>query len=355
MIKYLGSKRLLVPVLGRIASAVGARTAVDLFTGTTRVAQEFKRRGLEVTAVDVATYAEVLARCYVATDAPRRRPRPAGRGARPAQRAARPPRLRHPHVLRGRALLPARERSPDRRRTRRDRGVRRGAAAGAADLPAARRRSRRLHDRPADGLPQAVGAPGRPPADPGRAGAPRRPGHGSAAATRRRSSTSCPRRTWPTSTRRTTSTGTSRTTTSGRRSSAGTGPRTTASPASAPTPATRPPSRCSTTGARCPRRCARSSREPAPRSWSRRTTTRAGCAPEEITAALNEAGHERVEAIGFDSKRYVGAQIGIHNLRGERVGEVSHLRNTEFLFLAGPTEKVEAAVAAAGHHESVAS
>ncbi|HEY5420348.1 MAG TPA: DNA adenine methylase, partial [Marmoricola sp.] len=69
MIKYLGSKRLLVPVLGRIASAVGARTAVDLFTGTTRVAQEFKRRGLAVTAVDVATYAEVLARCYVATDA----------------------------------------------------------------------------------------------------------------------------------------------------------------------------------------------------------------------------------------------------------------------------------------------
>jgi adenine-specific DNA-methyltransferase len=69
VIKYLGSKRLLVPVLGRIASAVGARTAVDLFTGTTRVAQEFKRRGLEVTAVDVATYADVLARCYVGTDA----------------------------------------------------------------------------------------------------------------------------------------------------------------------------------------------------------------------------------------------------------------------------------------------
>ncbi|HMD11026.1 MAG TPA: DNA adenine methylase, partial [Marmoricola sp.] len=69
MIKYLGSKRLLVPALGRIASAVGARTAVDLFTGTTRVAQEFKRRGLEVTAVDVATYADVLARCYVGTDA----------------------------------------------------------------------------------------------------------------------------------------------------------------------------------------------------------------------------------------------------------------------------------------------
>ncbi|MFL6160287.1 MAG: DNA adenine methylase [Marmoricola sp.] len=69
MFKYLGSKRTLVPVLGEIASAVGARTAVDLFTGTTRVAQEFKRRGLDVTATDIATYSAVLSDCYIATDA----------------------------------------------------------------------------------------------------------------------------------------------------------------------------------------------------------------------------------------------------------------------------------------------
>ncbi len=69
MIKYLGSKRLLASVLGDIATAAGARTALDLFTGTTRVAQEFKRRGIEVTAVDCATYAEVLGQCYIATDA----------------------------------------------------------------------------------------------------------------------------------------------------------------------------------------------------------------------------------------------------------------------------------------------
>ena len=48
---------------------MGARTAVDLFTGTTRVAQEFKRRGLDVTATDLASYSEVLSDCYVATDA----------------------------------------------------------------------------------------------------------------------------------------------------------------------------------------------------------------------------------------------------------------------------------------------
>jgi adenine-specific DNA-methyltransferase len=69
VIKYLGSKRTLVPVLGEIAVRVGARTAVDLFTGTTRVAQELKRRGLEVTATDVATYSQVLSDCYIATDA----------------------------------------------------------------------------------------------------------------------------------------------------------------------------------------------------------------------------------------------------------------------------------------------
>lgn len=69
MIKYLGSKRTLVPVLGDIAERVGAGTAVDLFTGTTRVGQEFKRRGLHVTATDLATYSQVLSDCYIATDA----------------------------------------------------------------------------------------------------------------------------------------------------------------------------------------------------------------------------------------------------------------------------------------------
>ncbi len=69
MIKYLGSKRTLVPVLGEIATAVEARTALDLFTGTTRVAQEFKRRGVEVVANDRAAYSAVLSDCFVATDA----------------------------------------------------------------------------------------------------------------------------------------------------------------------------------------------------------------------------------------------------------------------------------------------
>jgi len=68
MIKYLGSKRRLVPVLGEICAQLGARRALDLFTGTTRVAQEFKRRGAYVAAVDTARYAELFAQCYVALD-----------------------------------------------------------------------------------------------------------------------------------------------------------------------------------------------------------------------------------------------------------------------------------------------
>lgn len=68
MIKYLGSKRRLVPALTVLAEASGARTALDLFCGTTRVAQAWKRLGVRVTAVDSTRYAHVLARCYVATD-----------------------------------------------------------------------------------------------------------------------------------------------------------------------------------------------------------------------------------------------------------------------------------------------
>lgn len=69
MIKYLGSKRRLVPTLTAIAEASGATSALDLFTGTTRVAQAFKSTGATVTAVDSARYAHTFARCYVETDA----------------------------------------------------------------------------------------------------------------------------------------------------------------------------------------------------------------------------------------------------------------------------------------------
>lgn len=71
MIKYLGSKRRLVPVLTEMFERSGATTALDLFTGTTRVAQAFKRAGGEVTAVDTARYSDVFARTWIETDADR--------------------------------------------------------------------------------------------------------------------------------------------------------------------------------------------------------------------------------------------------------------------------------------------
>ncbi len=90
MIKYLGSKRLLVGVLGGVAALANARTALDLFTGTTRVAQEFCRRGAFVTAVDTASYAEVFAQCYVELDAAAVDPLEIAEAL--ARLAARPPR-----------------------------------------------------------------------------------------------------------------------------------------------------------------------------------------------------------------------------------------------------------------------
>ena len=45
--------------------------------------------------------------------------------------------------------------------------------------------------------------------------------------------------------------------------------------------------------------------------------------------------------LAFDSRRYVGAQIGIHNPKGEKVGTVSHLRNVEYVVVGGPASKVQ--------------
>jgi len=61
--------------------------------------------------------------------------------------------------------------------------------------------------------------------------------------------------------------------------------------------------------------------------------------------AIAGSGRERVATLAFDSKRYVGAQIGIHKPAGKKVGRVSHLRNLEYVIVAGPSDRV-AAVAA---------
>ncbi|MEI6805792.1 MAG: DNA adenine methylase [Myxococcaceae bacterium] len=54
-------------------------------------------------------------------------------------------------------------------------------------------------------------------------------------------------------------------------------------------------------------------------------------ARDEMESLLSQKGEVSVQTI--DYKRYVGAQIGIYNPKGKRVGEVSHLRNKEYLYV----------------------
>ena len=66
---------------------------------------------------------------------------------------------------------------------------------------------------------------------------------------------------------------------------------------------------------------------------SSRTTTSRGSSLDDLVDMCSARGH--VEVLAFDAPRYVGARIGIHNPRGERVGTVSHVRNREYLVIAG--------------------
>ncbi|MEM9865970.1 MAG: DNA adenine methylase [Myxococcota bacterium] len=69
MIKYLGSKRtLLKPIVQLVTGAPGVRRAADLFSGTSRVGHALKAAGLFVSANDHNGYAHTLAECYVAAD-----------------------------------------------------------------------------------------------------------------------------------------------------------------------------------------------------------------------------------------------------------------------------------------------
>src|SRR5436190_14898132 len=66
MIKYIGSKRTLVPLIRAAAAELPVRSACDLFAGTTRVGQALRMLGLEVVSNDLATYSEALGQAYVA-------------------------------------------------------------------------------------------------------------------------------------------------------------------------------------------------------------------------------------------------------------------------------------------------
>jgi len=344
VIKYLGSKRLLVPVLGRMAEAVGARTAVDLFTGTTRVAQEFKRRGIEVTATDSASYSEVLSDCFIATDAKEidelalgaeieRLNALPGKSGYVTETFCTESRYFQPHN--GARIDAIRDAIEEDHPTGAWRPILLTALLLAADrvdsttglqMAYLKQWSARSHRDLTLRLPELL--PG--------------PGHtvrGDAVQTvevldpvdlmyldppynQHRYFTNY--HVWETLVRW---------------------------------------DEPEHYGIACKRADAR---DDGTRSVFNRKSAmpkalaeligraradvvvvsyndESWVSPEQMTAALRAAGHECVEVLAFDSKRYVGAQIGIHGPTGEKVGEVKRLRNVEYLFVAGDRERVRCA------------
>lgn len=72
MIRYLGSKRSLLPLITLVLRQMeGLSSCIDLFSGSARVGQALKAEGYQVLSNDLNAYAEVLARCYVQTDSSR--------------------------------------------------------------------------------------------------------------------------------------------------------------------------------------------------------------------------------------------------------------------------------------------
>lgn len=347
MIKYLGSKRLMTSLLGDVAVATGARSAVDLFTGTTRVAQEFKRRGLEVTAADVASYSGVLSDCFIATDAAtidrdgldeeiaRLNALPGVRGyftetfceeSRFFQprNGARVDAIRDAvEEHRGTPLFPILLTSLMLAADRVDSTIGVQMAYLKEWAPRAQRELQLV-------VPELIAGPGATVV-------------GDATRTidlvpstdlmyldppynQHRYFTNY--HIWETLVRWD-------------------------SPEAYGIARKRLDSRDDATKSVFNRRRTMPS---ALRRLVRRARAEvlvvsyndeSWITAEEMTELLRDGGYDDVRIVGFDSKRYVGAQLGIHNGAGEKVGTVSHLRNTEYLFIAGPAAKVAAAVAAA--------
>jgi adenine-specific DNA-methyltransferase len=346
VIKYLGSKRSLVPVLGNIAERVGARTAVDLFTGTTRVAQEFKRRGLLVTATDVATYSQVLSDCYIATDSATVDPQELDNALkRLAALPGKPGYFTRTYCEEARFFQPKNGARVDAIRDCLE-AEHRGTplfpilltslmlAADRVDSTTglqmaylkewAPRAHQDLDLRAPDLLPgpgATVGGDAMetvdalPPVDLMYVDPPYN---------QHRYFTNY--HIWETLVRWD-------------------------EPEVYGIARKRVDARDPST------KSVFNNKRLMPAAFSdllRRVRAEvvvvsyndeSWVAPEQIVEALRESGHEDVRMLAFDSKRYVGAQIGIFNPAGEKVGAVARLRNTEYVFVAGPTEKVEAAVA----------
>ena len=272
----------------------------------------------------------------------RHRPRGAARAARPARRAARPRRgyftrtfceqSRYFHPDNGMRIDAIRDGD-------RPSSTSTGRSAAPADQPDRGRRPGRLDGRRADGVPQAVGAAGAAAARAARAGAGAGPGgHGGPrrdanelAARARRCRRRVPRPALQPALllRQLPRLGDAP---PGRRSRS-----TTASPASASTAGR--PSRAYNSR-RAARRCARGpGRRGRTLAWILLSFSDESF--HDLDERRRPAGRARAGRRASRSARAATSapRIGIHNPQGERVGTVSHLRNTEVLFVCGPTQQ----------------
>jgi adenine-specific DNA-methyltransferase len=342
VIKYLGSKRALVPLIRRLAERLPVATACDLFAGTTRVGQGLRASGLEVHSNDLASYSAPLAQAYIVADETVDRPRLAailvelsaleGRDGYVSEVFCRRARYFQPHN--GRRIDAIRDAIDDYALSELERGILLTSLLEAADRVDsttglqmaylkgwAARSYKELELR----LPEPVAGP---------------PGSASTIDANvlapaldvdlvyvdppyNQHSFFSNYHVWETLVRwdQPESYGVAHKRTDCRE-----------------------------------RKSAYNSRRAAPAALAELLASLR--APWLIVSASDEGFHSpavlqgllelhgHVARIDVDSKRYVGAQIGIHSPAGEKVGTVSHLRNLEHLFLVGPERAlVDAAVA----------
>ncbi len=69
-IKYTGSKLKMLPFIVDMVSSLNIHTALDAFSGTTRVAQAFAQMGYDTTANDISVWSKVFATCYLLSKNP---------------------------------------------------------------------------------------------------------------------------------------------------------------------------------------------------------------------------------------------------------------------------------------------
>lgn len=69
-IKYMGSKKLIIPHIWDTIKDLQIKSALDLFSGTTRVSQFFAKNGFDVCSNDISVWSNTFATCYLLSNKP---------------------------------------------------------------------------------------------------------------------------------------------------------------------------------------------------------------------------------------------------------------------------------------------